>query len=70
MGTKSEVDSKRAVRCFKAILKKIGFTSANATYTINNMVGTCDVDFPIRLEAICSEFPTASTVYYYIICFC
>lgn len=66
MGTKSEVDSRRAVRCFKAILKKIGFTSVDATYTIHNMVGTCDVSFPIRLEGICCEFTRESTVLIYI----
>ena len=52
-GAKSEDDSKLAARKYARIIQKLGFTSARFTdFKIQNIVGSCDVKFPIRLEGL------------------
>ena len=49
-GAKSEEDSKMAARKYARIVQKLGFPAKFKDFKIQNMVGSCDVKFPIRLE--------------------
>eukprot|EP00048_Salpingoeca_helianthica_P020895 m.9156 g.9156 ORF g.9156 m.9156 type:complete len:191 (+) comp5354_c0_seq1:15-587(+) len=49
-GTKSERDANTAARKFARILQKLDFKVQFRDFTIVNMVASCDVRFPIRLE--------------------
>merc|ERR1719412_43099 len=51
-GAKSEGDSKLAARKFARIVQKLGFQAKFKDFKIQNMVGSCDVKFPIRLEGL------------------
>jgi len=48
MGAKSEDDSRLALR----IVQKLGVYTKFAEFKIQNIVGSCDVKFPIRLEGL------------------
>ena len=49
-GAKSEDDSKLASRKYARIIQKLGF---NAKF--QNIVGSCDIRFPIRLEGLAAK---------------
>lgn len=51
-GAKSEDDSRLASRKYARILQKIGFETRFTEFKIQNIVGSCDVRFPIRLEGL------------------
>ncbi|XP_063235782.1 TATA-box-binding protein [Bacillus rossius redtenbacheri] len=51
-GAKSEEDSRLAARKYARIIQKLGFTAKFLEFKIQNMVGSCDVKFPIRLEGL------------------
>jgi len=51
-GAKSEDDSKLASRKYARIVQKLGFTAKFTEFKIQNIVGSCDVKFPIRLEGL------------------
>lgn len=51
-GAKSEDDSKLASRKYARIVQKLGFAAKFTDFKIQNMVGSCDVKFPIRLEGL------------------
>merc|ERR1712137_566035 len=52
-GAKSEEDSRLAARKYARIVQKLGFHSAKfLDFKIQNMVGSRDVKFPIRLEGL------------------
>lgn len=51
-GAKSEDDSKLASRKYARIVQKLGFAAKFTEFKIQNMVGSCDVKFPIRLEGL------------------
>lgn len=51
-GCKSEMDSKHAARRYGRILQKLGFVVTFKEFKVQNMVGSCDVKFPIRLEGL------------------
>uniref|UniRef100_A0A336LUB6 TATA-box-binding protein n=1 Tax=Culicoides sonorensis TaxID=179676 RepID=A0A336LUB6_CULSO len=51
-GAKSEEDSRLAARKYARIIQKLGFTAKFVDFKIQNMVGSCDVKFPIRLEGL------------------
>eukprot|EP00124_Ichthyophonus_hoferi_P004035 Ihof_evm1s400 gene=Ihof_evmTU1s400 len=51
-GAKSEEESKLAARKYARIIQKLGFPAKFTEFRIQNIVGSCDVKFPIRLEAI------------------
>lgn len=51
-GAKSEDDSKLAARKYARIIQKLGFQSKFTDFKIQNIVGSCDVRFPIRLEGL------------------
>jgi len=51
-GAKSEDDSKLAARKYARIVQKLGFPARFTDFKIQNIVGSCDVKFPIRLEGL------------------
>ncbi len=51
-GAKSEEDSRLAARKYARIVQKLGFHAKFLEFKIQNMVGSCDVKFPIRLEGL------------------
>ncbi|KAG0727545.1 TATA-box-binding protein [Chionoecetes opilio] len=51
-GAKSEDDSRLAARKYARIVQKLGFPAKFMEFKIQNMVGSCDVKFPIRLEGL------------------
>lgn len=51
-GAKSEDDSKLAARKYARIIQKLGFQAKFTDFKIQNIVGSCDVRFPIRLEGL------------------
>nr|ACO15395.1 TATA-box-binding protein [Caligus clemensi] len=51
-GAKSEEDSRLAARKYARIVQKLGFPARFKDFKIQNMVGSCDVKFPIRLEGL------------------
>ncbi|UZJ54166.1 hypothetical protein CBS101457_003486 [Exobasidium rhododendri] len=51
-GAKSEDDSRLASRKYARIIQKLGFDARFTEFKIQNIVGSCDVRFPIRLEGL------------------
>ncbi|CAG0887247.1 unnamed protein product [Cyprideis torosa] len=51
-GAKSEADSKLAARKYARIIQKLGFQAKFLDFKIQNMVGSVDVRFAIRLEGL------------------
>ena len=51
-GAKSEDQSRLAARKYARIVQKLGFEAKFLDFKIQNMVGSCDVKFPIRLEGL------------------
>ncbi|GAA5880978.1 hypothetical protein JCM1840_006933 [Sporobolomyces johnsonii] len=51
-GAKSEDDSRLAARKYARIIQKLGFETKFTDFKIQNIVGSCDVKFPIRLEGL------------------
>ena len=51
-GAKSEEQSKLAARKYARIIQKLGFQAKFTDFKIQNIVGSCDVKFPVRLEGL------------------
>ncbi|KAJ7984893.1 hypothetical protein DPEC_G00359490 [Dallia pectoralis] len=51
-GAKSEEQSRLAARKYARVVQKLGFQAKFLDFKIQNMVGSCDVKFPIRLEGL------------------
>lgn len=51
-GAKSEDLARRGGRKFAAIIRRLGFAPKFSDFKVQNMVGTADVGFPIKLEAL------------------
>ncbi|XP_069494551.1 TATA box-binding protein-like 2 [Ambystoma mexicanum] len=51
-GAKSEEHSRLAARKYARVVQKLGFPAKFLDFKIQNMVGSCDVKFPIRLEGL------------------
>lgn len=51
-GAKSEEDARTAARKYAKIIQKLGFSATFREFKIQNIVGSCDVKFPIRLEGM------------------
>ncbi|XP_011867682.1 PREDICTED: TATA-box-binding protein [Vollenhovia emeryi] len=49
-GARSEEDSLLAAKKFARIIQKLGFPVKFASFKIQNIVATCDLKFPIKLE--------------------
>ena len=54
-GSKSEEQARLAARKFARILQKLGNAVTFKEFKIQNMVGSCDVKFPIRLEGLATS---------------
>ncbi|KAF1986254.1 TBP-domain-containing protein [Aulographum hederae CBS 113979] len=54
-GAKSEDDSKLAARKYARIIQKLGFNAKFTDFKIQNIVGSADIRFPIRLEGLASR---------------
>ncbi|KAL1236504.1 TATA-box-binding protein [Trichinella pseudospiralis] len=52
-GAKSEDLSRLAARKYARIVQKLGFDAKFMDFKVQNMVGSCDVRFPIQLESFC-----------------
>ena len=61
-GTKNEDEARLAARKFARIIQKLGFPTRFIDFKIQNIVGTCDVRFPIRLEGMAYEHASFSNV--------
>ncbi|KAF2178810.1 putative RNA polymerase I and III transcription factor complex component Tbp [Zopfia rhizophila CBS 207.26] len=55
-GAKSEDDSRLASRKYARIIQKLGFNAKFTDFKIQNIVGSCDIKFPIRLEGLASRY--------------
>jgi len=51
-GAKSEDNARLAARKFARIIQKLDFPAQFKEFKIQNIVGSCDVKFPIRLELL------------------
>ncbi|CAA7036237.1 unnamed protein product [Microthlaspi erraticum] len=51
-GAKSEEGSRQAARKYARIVKKLGFPAKFKGFKIQNIVGSVDVKFPIKLEGL------------------
>jgi len=51
-GAKSEEDARTAARKYAKIVQKLGFPATFKEFKVQNIVGSCDVKFPIRLEGL------------------
>ena len=51
-GAKTEEDARNAARKYARIIQKLDFPVHFVDFKIQNMVGSCDVRFPIRLEGL------------------
>jgi transcription initiation factor TFIID TATA-box-binding protein len=60
-GAKSEDFAKLASRKFARIIQKLGFKATFADFKVQNIVASCDVKFPIRLEGLASRHSTFSS---------
>uniref|UniRef100_A0A3B4YL86 TATA box binding protein n=1 Tax=Seriola lalandi dorsalis TaxID=1841481 RepID=A0A3B4YL86_SERLL len=49
-GAKSEEQSRLAARKYARVVQKLGFPAKFLDFKIQNMVGSCDVKFPIRIN--------------------
>jgi transcription initiation factor TFIID TATA-box-binding protein len=54
-GAKSEQEARLAARKYARILQKLQFAVQFKEFKVQNMVGSCDVRFPIRLEGLASS---------------
>uniref|UniRef100_A0A0E0M7Y0 Uncharacterized protein n=2 Tax=Oryza punctata TaxID=4537 RepID=A0A0E0M7Y0_ORYPU len=61
-GAKSEDHSKLAARKYARIVQKLGFPAKFKDFKIQNIVGSCDVKFPIRLEGLAYSHGAFSSV--------
>lgn len=50
-GAKSEQDAKKAAKKFQKIIARVGYTGSFNDFKVQNISGTCDCKFPIRLES-------------------
>lgn len=54
-GAKTEESSKFAARKFARIILNLGFNTRFSDFKIQNIVGSCDVLFPIKLDQLALE---------------
>ena len=55
-GARTEEESKQASRTYAKIILKIGFPAKFSEFKVQNIVASCDVKFPIRLEGMANTF--------------
>ena len=54
-GARTEEESRQASRTYAKIILKIGFPAKFSEFKVQNIVASCDVKFPIRLEGLANE---------------
>lgn len=54
-GAKSEADSRIAARKYAKIILKLGFPAKFLEFKVQNIVASCDVGFPVRLEGLACQ---------------
>jgi len=54
-GARSEELSRLAARKYARIIQKLGFDVRFTDFQVQNIVGSCDVRFPIRLEGLAAD---------------
>ena len=54
-GAKTEEESRQASRIYAKIILKLGFPVKFTQFVVQNIVASCDVKFPIRLEGLASQ---------------
>eukprot|EP01088_Endostelium_zonatum_P008995 TRINITY_DN22191_c0_g1_i1.p1 TRINITY_DN22191_c0_g1~~TRINITY_DN22191_c0_g1_i1.p1 ORF type:complete len:229 (+),score=18.98 TRINITY_DN22191_c0_g1_i1:189-875(+) len=57
-GAKSEDASRLAARKYARIIQKLGFPAKFVDFKVQNIVGSCDVKFPLRLEGLANDHST------------
>lgn len=60
-GAKSEEFSRDAAKKYSKAIKKVGFNVSMQDFKIQNIVGSCDVGFPISLEGLSGQHYKFST---------
>ena len=61
-GAKDESKCRLAARKFSRVIQKLKFPAKFGTFMIQNVVGTCDLEFPIRLEGLANDHQRFSSV--------
>jgi transcription initiation factor TFIID TATA-box-binding protein len=51
-GAKDEKEARLAAKKYARIISKVGFEAKFKEFKVQNIVGSCDVGFPIRLEGL------------------
>ncbi len=55
-GARNEEESRLASRTFAKIILKLGFPVKFSEFKVQNIVASCDVKFPIRLEGLANDY--------------
>ena len=55
-GARTEEESRQASRIYAKIILKLGFPVKFSEFTVQNIVASCDVKFPIRLEGLANTY--------------
>ena len=55
-GARTEEESRQASRIYAKIILKLGFPVKFSEFTVHNIVASCDVKFPIRLEGLANTY--------------
>ena len=55
-GARNEEESRQASRIYAKIILKLGFPVKFTEFTVQNIVASCDVKFPIRLEGLAGAY--------------
>ena len=55
-GARTEEESRQASRIYAKIILKLGFPVRFTEFTVQNIVASCDVKFPIRLEGLANTY--------------
>ena len=55
-GARTEEESRIASRTYAKIILKLGFPVKFSEFTVQNIVASCDVKFPIRLEGLANAY--------------
>ena len=55
-GARTEEESRQASRIYAKVILKLGFRVRFTEFTVQNIVASCDVKFPIRLEGLANTY--------------
>ena len=63
-GAKDENASLTAAKKYARMIQKLGFEVKFKDFKIQNIVGSCDVKFPIKLDMLCQKHHEFTQVLY------